>query len=122
MCIDPTIAQARLKEGRDNYYLHLAEVERLKAQTKAIDFAVPEEVEKNAPQIAEESRERHKARKKRLENEFNIAQKEEKQKNEKLHELQAHEEELTKAVALSQQERAIQKPLVERGLAARMDS
>lgn len=121
MRIDPTIAEARLKEGRDNYYRYLAEVARLKAQTEGSDFVVPEEVQKNAPQVAEESRERHKARKERLANEINIAQKEWEQKNEELRELQARQEELTKAVALSQQERAIQKPLVDRGLAAKMD-
>lgn len=121
MRIDPTIADARLKEGRDNYYRYLAEVERLKSQTDGQEFIVPEEVQKNAPQVAAEAQERYKARKERLANEMNIAQKELDQKSEELHELQAREIEATKATAISQQELAIQKPLVERGLGAKMD-
>ena len=121
MRIDPTIADAHLKEGRDNYYRYLADVERLKSLTEGRDFIVPEEVERNAPQAADEARERYKARKERLANEINISQKELDQKTQELHELQAREIEAAKATDLSQQELAIQKPLVERGLGAKMD-
>jgi adhesin transport system membrane fusion protein len=121
MRIDPTIAEARLKEGRDNYYLYLAEVSRLKAQTEGKDFIVPKEVEQNAPHIAQETEKRYKARKERLSNEINIAQKELDQKNQELQELLGREVEAEKAVSISQQELAIQKPLVQRGLGAKMD-
>ena len=121
MRIDPTIAKARLKESYDGYYQRLADVERLKAQTEDRDFSVPEEVQKNAPQAAAEAEERYKARQDRLKTEISIAQKELEQKTQELSELQARAKEYEQAVALAQQELGIQKPLVQRGLGARMD-
>ena len=53
--VDNTIAEAKLKEGKDHYYRNLADVARLQAQIEGIDFVVPEIVQDGAPEIAKQA-------------------------------------------------------------------
>ena len=121
MKIDPTLVQARLKEGQENYYRYRAEVARLKALTTNRPFEVPADVKEKAPAVAREAQEHYEARQQRLSNEIEISQKELDQKIQEQNELKVRVEGLRKAANLSQQEINIQRPLVEKGLASRME-
>ena len=119
--LDPTIVEARLKEGRENYYRYLADVERLKALTENQNFVLSAEIQQKAPDVGREATERFNARLLRKNQEIEISQKELDQKTEELNELKARFNELTKSVDLSQQAITLQEPLVSKGLSSKME-
>lgn len=119
--LDPTIVKARLKEGQENYYRHLADVERLKSLTENRPFVIPAEIQQKAPTMGQEAMERFNSRLLRKNQEIEISQKESDQKTEELNELKARLTELTKSVDLSQQAITLQQPLVAKGLSSKME-
>ena len=119
--IDNTQASARLQEGENLYYRYLSEVKRLRDQINGTPFEVPEEVQKNAPKVAERAMERYRARMNQYNNQVHIAQREVDQKKQELLEQENRKEQLQDQIDLAQEEVAINAPLVKRGLTAKVD-
>ena len=119
--IDNTQASARLQEGTNLYYRYLADVQRLRAQISGTPFKVPDEVQKNAPVVAERSIARYQARMGQQNNQRNIAQREIDQKTQEGLEHENRQKQLEGQLALAEEEIQINAPLVKRGLTARVD-
>lgn len=75
MVIDPTVSIARYEAHRENYLRYLAAVDRLQAQIDNKEYQVPEEVQKEAPLIADEETLRYIERKEQVETQKDIAKK-----------------------------------------------
>lgn len=119
--IDNTMADARVQENTEMYYRYLAAVARLKAQINQTPYVMPSIVEEKAPKIAEQEIARYTARTEKLKNELSLASQEIEQKTQELSELTNKREQLTEQYRLSQEEVAISKPLVEKGLSPKVD-
>lgn len=119
--IDPTVAAARFEEGKNLYYRHLAQVERLKAQINETPYAVPQMVQEKAPEIAAEEMNRYLARTQKLQNESSIAEKEVDLKAQELKEVELRLKELIHRDRLMTDEVKKLRPLVAKGLYAELE-
>ncbi len=119
--IDPTVAEARFEEGRDLYYRHLAQVERLKSQVNETPYEVPLEVREKASKIAEEEMDRYRARMQKLNNELAIAEREVDLKTQELKELESRLVELKNRDELIQKEISQVRPMVSKGLYSELE-
>lgn len=119
--VDSTVAKARFKEGKDQYYRSLSNVERLKAQISGKDFVVPDVVLKKAPVVASQSLSAYKSWKEKVRNNQKIAEQDREQKQQELAELRANLAQYTKQHKLSQEEISLTEPLVKQGVVAKVE-
>lgn len=121
LTIDNTVAEARYREGKEQYYQDLAKVARLQAQIDDKDYKVPPDVTKNAPHIAESSVSAFKAWKEKLENEQKIAKQEVAQRQAELAELQTNLNQYEQSYKLSKEELDLTEPLMKKGIVSKVE-
>lgn len=112
MVIDPTVASARYEAHRENYLRYLAAVERLQAQIDNKEYQVPEEVQKEAPLIADEEMLRYLERKDQVDTQKDIAKKTIIQKQQEIAEQKEKINQTQDQLTLSEEEVKMVAPLV----------
>jgi adhesin transport system membrane fusion protein len=112
MVIDPTVAIARYEAHRENYLRYLAAVERLQAQIDEEEYHVPEEVQKEAPLIADEEMLRYLERQDQVDTQKDIAKKAIIQKQQEIAEQQEKMNQAQDQLTLSEEEVKMVAPLV----------
>jgi len=112
MVIDPTVAIARYAAHRENYLRYLAAVDRLQAQIDNKEYQVPEEVQKEAPLIADEEMLRYIERKDQVDTQKDIAKKAIIQKQQEIAEQKEKINQLQDQLTLSEEEVKMVAPLV----------
>lgn len=120
--IENTTAESELQEKRKQYLNLKAQVARLRAEVSGkdtIDF--DEDVLLEAPSNAEQERELFKARRSQLAQQIRILSNQRKQKQQELEEMTARVKQLRKSKSIAQKELNLLKPLVEQGVAPRLD-
>ncbi len=121
LLVDATVAKDKYAEGLTVYYRTQAQIARLRAQSEGKPFVVPEEVKKNAPEIAEKEMALYHEALKRIENERNIAKNELEQRNQEFEQAKTKVVQLEDRLKLSQEEMKMMAPLVRSGIAPKMD-
>lgn len=119
--IDQTRFSSSFEENRLNALALKAKAARLQAEAEGKGFIVPEDVAKEAPEIARAEHELYTTRKQQLTSSLDILQEQKTQREHELEELQAKLNELTKTYALLQQEMALTKPLVAQGAVSEVE-
>lgn len=112
MIIDPTVTTARYKSHRENYLRYLAVTQRLQAQLDEKEYKAPEEVQKEAPLIADEEMFHYLERKEQVETQKDIAEKVIIQKQQEIEEQKAKIDQAQDQLTFSEEELKMVAPLV----------
>ena len=115
--IDDTRFGSSLRENRARLLALKARAARLLAQAEGAgdDFALPEELEQQLPEVAQQERELFRQESIKLEGERAILQQQLQQKQRSLQELQARSRQQAGALKLARQELNMSRPLLEHG-------
>lgn len=119
--IDETRFVSSLKENRAQYLALLAKSARLRALAEGSAFAVPPEVQNEAPLLAEQERTLYNARHMELETQLSIARQQLAQRNQELNEIRVRRDQAAQAYDLTAQELAVTKPLVGAGAVSEVE-
>ena len=119
--IDETRFVSSLKENRVQYLALLAKAARLRALAEGSAFAVPPEVQNEAPLLAEQERNLYNARHMELETQLSIARQQLAQRNQELNEIRVRRDQAAQAYDLTAQELAVTKPLVSAGAVSEVE-
>jgi len=109
------------RESRINYLALQAQVARLKAETDEIDFVIPKEVEKEAPEISKREQELFESRKRELEATLGMLREQSLQREQEIAELEAKISELVRNQKLLWSEIRLTKPLVKSGAVSEVE-
>ncbi|MDD4880276.1 MAG: HlyD family efflux transporter periplasmic adaptor subunit, partial [Gallionellaceae bacterium] len=113
--IDPTRFVSSLGENRSQYLAFLAKAARLKAIAEGSSFAVPAEVAKEAPDLAEQERSLYMSRRSELDAQIGIARQQLAQRTQELVEVKSRRDQAAQAYDLTARELAVTKPLAGSG-------
>lgn len=119
--IDPTRFVSSLGENRAQYLAVLAKAARLKAIAEGSGFAVPDEVAKEAPDLAEQERSLYMARRSELDAQIGIARQQLAQREQELREVRSRREQAAQAYDLTARELAVTKPLAGSGAVSEVE-
>lgn len=119
--IDPTRFVSSLGENRAQYLALQAKAARLKAISSGDDFAIPDEVAKAAPDLAEQERTLFMARRSELDAQISIARQQLSQRNQELREAMARRDQAAQAYELTAKELSVTEPLVSSGAVSEVD-
>jgi adhesin transport system membrane fusion protein len=119
--IDETRFVSSLEENRAQYLALLAKAARLRAIAENRPFIVPPEVEKEAPQLANQERDLYNSRHLELEAQLGIARQQYAQRSQELNEIKARREQAAQGYDLTAKELAVTKPLVGSGAVSEVE-
>lgn len=119
--IDNTVAEARYKEGQEQFFRMFATVERLKTQIEGKPFELPKILKEKAPHVAQQAIDAHKSWQEKLKNEKKIAMQDLEQRKQELEELKANAEQYSEQHKLSKEELDLTEPLVKQGIVSKVD-
>lgn len=119
--IDPTRFESSLNENRAQYLSLQAKASRLRALAEGSVFQVPADVQQEAPQLAEQERTLLLSKRAELEAILGVARQQHAQRTQELLEVRGKREQTDEALALTQHEYAVTKPLAARGAVSEMD-
>lgn len=119
--IDNTLADSQFKDAYAKSIEHEAAIARLNAQANSAAPVFPETVIAHDPQVVEDQRTIFKAQQRQLDLELKILQSEYDRKIQELEEIKGKQKELAKSLELAVEQKNIAKPLMEKGLYARVD-
>jgi len=119
--IDPTRFVSSLGENKAQYLAVLAKAARLKAIAEGSSFVVPEEVAKEAPDLAEQERSLYMARRSELDAQIGIARQQLAQRNQELLEVKSRRDQAAQAYELTARELAVTKPLASSGAVSEVE-
>lgn len=98
-----------------------AKVERLSAEAEGREMVLPEEITRDAPQLAEDEQSLYRARNERLESEQRILSEQLRQKKQELAEFRSKSQQYRSSLGLIQQELNMSQPLVKSGAIAQVE-
>ena len=119
--IDKTIVGAEFEGSHTQYLNYIAAAARLKAQIEGKEFKVPEEVTKQAPDIAAQEMSDYQERQHQLKNQLEIADDQILQKQQELAEAQSQIDHGKVTLDLLKEELALVSPLVKQELISKRD-
>lgn len=119
--IDKTRFSAPYMESRVNYLALKAKIARLEAETEAVEYQVPDEINEEKPEIGRREKELYDSRKIELETSLQILKEQHRQRKQELVELESQLKELRRTYKLLQKELKITKPLVAKGAVSEVD-
>lgn len=121
LLVDATVAKDKYAEGLLVYYRTQAQIARLKAQSEGKPYVVPEEVLKNAPEIAAKESTLFQEALNRIKNERQIATSELEQRQQEALQAKAHVEQLENRLSLAEEEMKMIAPMLRSGVVPKMD-
>jgi len=113
--IDETRYMSSLQENQAQYLALLAKAARLRAISEEKPFVLPTEVEKEAPQVAEQERGLYLSKRSELDAQISIARQQLAQRTQELNEARARRDQAAQSYDLTNQELAVTKPLASSG-------
>ncbi|MFV0436502.1 MAG: HlyD family type I secretion periplasmic adaptor subunit [Desulfopila sp.] len=113
--IDKTRFSAPYEESRSNYLALKAQIARLEAESRQIDFVVPDDVNREKPEIGRREKQLFDSKKQQLAAKVEILQEQIAQRKQEVSEMQAKLNELIRTSGLLQKELSMTKPLVAQG-------
>lgn len=116
--LDPTRFSSSFEENRAKYLSDKAKAARLKAEATGTALAIPADVVKERPDIADRERQLFQARRMELGSSSEIKRQQISQRSQELKELEAKLVELNRTYSLLQKEISMIKPLVAKGAAS----
>jgi adhesin transport system membrane fusion protein len=119
--IENTLADSEYREARSRYLSLLAQVARLRAETSGGEIEMPEEVLKEAPAVAQAELALMQSRRDQLDSQIRILKDQASQRKQELRELAARDSSLTASLKLADEELDLMRPMVEKGVAARVE-
>lgn len=119
--IDETRFVSSVRENRAQYLGLLAKAARLRAISESKDFQPPEEVEKEAPDIAAQEKQLFNARRSELEAALSIARQQLAQRQQELNEANARRAQAAQGYDLTSRELAQTRPLIDSGAVSEVD-
>jgi adhesin transport system membrane fusion protein len=119
--IDPTRFVSSLGENRAQYLALVAKAARLKAIADGSGFEVPEEVAKEAPDLADHERSLYLSTRSELDAQIGIARQQLAQRNQELNEVRSRREQAAQAYDLTAKELAVTKPLAGTGAVSEVE-
>lgn len=121
LVVDATVAKEKYYESMQLYYRTKAQIARLKALTSNQPFVMPEDVQKNAPDIAAKEMTLYHENVNKLKTDRQIAEQELEQKKQEALQAKARVQQLEEKLALSDKEAKLMEPLVKSGVAPQME-
>ena len=119
--IDNVRAASELRENRQRYLALLGALARLHAEVEDTAISFPPAVLADAPEVAANERHLYDARQQDLQSELAILRSQADQRGQELTELRTHLEQLTRSLALAQQELDITAPLAANRVVSKID-
>jgi adhesin transport system membrane fusion protein len=119
--IDATRFASSLGENRVQYLALVAKAARLRAIAEGSSFSVPEEVLKDAPDLAEQERSLYMARRSELDAQISIARQQMAQRSQELIEVRSRREQAAQAYELTNQELTVTRPLAGSGAVSEVE-
>lgn len=119
--IDPTRFESSLNENRAQYLALQAKASRLRALAEGSAFRVPAEVTQEAPQLVEQERTLLLSKRAELDAILGVAHQQHAQRTQELQEVRGKRAQADEALALTQQEYNVTKPLAARGAVSEVD-
>ena len=119
--IDPTRFASSYQEGRLKYLALLAAVARLTAETQNQPLALPPEIDKEAPQLAEDARRLYHTRQQELASSVQILEQQRDQRQQELLEMQSRVAQLERSLALLSDEYERTAPLAAEGVISQVE-
>lgn len=113
--LDDTRFQSNRGESEVDRLALTAQVERLAAEAEGRSLTLPEEVTRDAPQVATDERALYESRQRRLSSEQRTLNEQLRQKTQELAEFRSKQEQFRNSLALVQQEMDMSAPLVKSG-------
>lgn len=118
--IENTVAQTTYRESRSRYLALLARIARFEAELSERPILFPDAVLKEAEAFANDQRALFHARKQQLDAEINVARAQAEQRRHEIVELESRQKQLARTLAITREEYAITKPLVDTGVMSRV--
>jgi adhesin transport system membrane fusion protein len=119
--IDETRYLSSLQENQAQYLALLAKAARLRAISEDKPLVMPPEVEKGAPQVAEQERGLYLSKRSELEAQISIARQQLAQRSQELNEARARRDQAAQSYDLTNQELTVTKPLVSSGAVSQVE-
>jgi adhesin transport system membrane fusion protein len=119
--IDDTRFASSYQEGRLKYLALLAQVSRLSAETEGKPLTLPQEVEQEAPQLAEDARRLYLTRQQELASGVQILEQQRDQRQQELFEMQSRLGQLERSYALLRDELDRTAPLAAEGVISEVE-
>jgi adhesin transport system membrane fusion protein len=119
--IDDTRFASSYQEGRLKYLALLAQVSRLSAETEGKPLTLPQEIEQEAPQLAEDARRLYLTRQQELASSVQILQQQRDQRQQELFEMQSRLGQLERSYALLRDELERTAPLAAEGVISEVE-
>ncbi|NOV30869.1 HlyD family type I secretion periplasmic adaptor subunit [Methylomonas sp. ZR1] len=119
--LDQVRFASSFKEAKLKYYELLANTARLNAEVNGTPLAIPEEVLKNAPQIAENARQLLVSKQSEIRSNSDIFAEQVRQKEQEIIEIQSKSDQLARSYKLLQDEVKMSEPLVADGAMSQVE-
>lgn len=119
--IDDTRFASSYQEGRLKYLALLAQVTRLTAETEGIPLTLPQEIEQEAPQLAEDARRLYLTRQQELASGVQILEQQRDQRQQEVFEMQSRLGQLERSYALLRDELDRTAPLAAEGVISEVE-
>lgn len=119
--VDPTRFMSSLLENRAESLSLQAKAARLEALTQGAPLALPQELEREAPEIAAHELRLYESSRAELEAQLSIARDQLRQREQELNEARARREQASRGLELAQRELGVTKPLVNSGAVSEVD-
>ncbi|AYF87568.1 HlyD family type I secretion periplasmic adaptor subunit [Pseudomonas sp. JS3066] len=119
--LDDTRFRSNKGESEADRLALMAKVERLSAEAESREMALPEEITRDAPQLAEDETSLYRARTDRLESEQRILSEQLRQKKQELAEFRSKSQQYRSSLGLIQQELNMSQPLVKAGAISQVE-
>lgn len=119
--IDSTRFVSTFRENRATFLSLQARAARLTALTARTPFALPSELLKSAPEIAEHERTLYESNRKELDEQLGISSSQLEQRQQELREVRAKLAQVTRALELANQELTVTKPLLTSGAVSEVE-
>ncbi|MDR3394551.1 MAG: HlyD family type I secretion periplasmic adaptor subunit [Parasulfuritortus sp.] len=119
--IDETRFLSSLQENQAQYLALLAKAARLRSIAEGKPFVLPPEVEKQAPQVAEQERGLYLSKRSELDAQISIARQQLAQRSQELNEARARRDQASQSYDLTNQELTVTKPLATSGAVSEVE-
>lgn len=119
--IDDTRFASSYREGRIGYLTLLAQIARLQAEAEAVEFAAPEEVQKERPDLVRQEENLYRSRRQELETSRLILAQQAEQKSQELQELRSNESHIGGSYNLAARELQMTQPLLKEGAVSEVE-
>lgn len=119
--IDPTRFESSLKENRAQYYSLQAKVARLDAISSGKPFVLPDDVKKDAPDIAMQEESLYQSKMAELDAMVGVARQQAAQRSQEMNEVRARRDQAAQSYDLTQRELEATKPLLKSGAVSEVE-